>query len=184
MDTTEPWQFWRLINPLSQATLKSVLKATNSIEAPLPDARSIIPFLLTAMVPHTNISFVKKQKMVRECSVILEKKQNTRVWKDFVQIFTRECQGIMERTLRIYKVQSLNLDSLTYCFDDFSIYSPFTELPWATVSSSVWVNTTSSVKVDLPFCSLKASSFYILGPFKILYLLGMPFFPIACLAES
>ena len=49
--------------------------------------------------------------------------------KDFVQIFTRECQGIMERTLRIYKVQSLNLDSPTYCFDDISIYSPFTELP-------------------------------------------------------
>lgn len=67
--------------------------------------------------------------MVREYSMMLEKKQNTRVWKDFVQIFTRECQGIMERTLRIYKVQNLNLDSPIYYFDDLSIYSILIDPP-------------------------------------------------------
>lgn len=41
------------------------------------------------------------------------KKQNTRAWKDFVHIFTIECQGKIKSTLRVYKVQSLNLDSPT-----------------------------------------------------------------------
>lgn len=54
--------------------LKWVFKATNSMEASLPTAKSIIPFLLTAMAPHTNISFAKKQKIVKEFSMVLEKK--------------------------------------------------------------------------------------------------------------
>lgn len=60
--------------------------------------------------------------------MVLEKEQNTIVWKDFVQIFSRECQGIMERTLRIYKVQSLNLDSPFINLMTL-VYSIFTEPP-------------------------------------------------------
>ena len=75
----------------------------------------------------------------------------------FSSNFHWEWQGTMERTLSIYKIQSLNPDSPIYYFDGLRIYSILTERPWDSVSSlyNDWI---LCLQEKCTFCSLKASS--------------------------